>query len=195
MAAVRALNPSTDFFHPPEGQGLKSAGDIRQIIRRMVVKEKLPSGEDSSAESMASPESSDGGPKMRVIKAPASADKSFSGWSEVNQTWEGRVVENSPELREFVAVISDRTCRSNPDEEVVIGYESVIKSDIDLIAEGAVFFWNIGKYRKCSEGKGKVGPAVNKYELRFRRLPPISKETVEEIKQLSKGLYKIIHGH
>ncbi len=195
MATALALKFSTNFFNSLEDRELRSAGDLRQVVQRLTVKEKLPSGEDSSAESLASPESSDEGPKMRIIKAPASAEKSFSGWSEVSQTWEGRVVENSPELREFVAVISDRTCRSNPDEEVVIGYESVIKSDIDLIAEGAVFFWNIGKYRKYSDDKGKVGPAVNKYELRFRRLPPISKETIEEIKLLSKGLSRIIHGH
>lgn len=132
---------------------------------------------------------------MRVVRAPESAIKKASVWSEINQTWEGRVIENSPDLREFVAVISDRTCRSNPDEEVVIGYESVIESDLDLISEGAVFFWNVGKYRKFSEKNGKVGPAVNKYELRFRRLPPISSDTIEHIKTLSKGLSKIIHGH
>ncbi|NVZ38777.1 hypothetical protein HX786_11875 [Pseudomonas sp. 21615526] len=132
---------------------------------------------------------------MRVIRAPESAIKKTSVWSEINQTWEGRVIENSPGSREFVAIISDRTCKSNPDEEVVIGYESVIESDLDLISEGAVFFWNIGKYRKYSEKSGKVGPAVNKYELRFRRLPPVSAETIEHIKTLSKGLSKIIHGH
>jgi hypothetical protein len=133
--------------------------------------------------------------EMRAIRAPESVDNRASVWSEINQTWEGRVVENSPGSREFVAIISDRTCRSNPDEEVVIGYESVIESDLNLISEGAVFFWNIGKYRRFSEKNGKIGPAVNKYELRFRRLPPISPETIEEIKHLSKGLSKIIHGH
>lgn len=132
---------------------------------------------------------------MRAVKAPESASKKASVWSEINQTWEGRVIENSPGSREFIAIISDKTCTSNPDEEVVIGYESVIESDLDLISEGAVFFWNVGKYRKFSEKSGKVGPAVNKYELRFRRLPPISAETIEHIKTLSKGLSKIIHGH
>ena len=132
---------------------------------------------------------------MRVVKTPISHNIGFSGWAEITQTWEGRVVLNSPEAREFVAVISDKTCRSNPDEEVVIGYESVIGSDIDLISEGAVFFWSVGKYRKYSEVTGKVGPAVNKYELRFRRLPPIPRETIEEIRKLSKGLSSQIHGH
>ncbi|MFG0394737.1 hypothetical protein ACF8LH_13135 [Pseudomonas sp. zbq_4] len=130
-----------------------------------------------------------------MVKAPTSAVRNTSGWAEIKQSWEGRVVENHPDTREFVAVISDRTCRANPDEEVVIGYESVIESDVRLISEGAVFFWNIGTYRKLSPASGKIGPATNKYELRFRRLPPLSRDTIEEIKQLSKGLSNIIHGH
>ncbi|MNJ59633.1 hypothetical protein D3C77_553290 [compost metagenome] len=77
----------------------------------------------------------------------------------------------------------------------MIGYESVLQSDVELISEGAVFFWNVGTYRQLTKASGKVGPAVNKWELRFRRLPPISQETLEEIKQYSKGLSKLIHGH
>lgn len=133
--------------------------------------------------------------EMKIVKAPAIVEKKASVWSEISQTWEGRVIENIPDSKEFVAIISDRTCRTNPDEEVVIGYESVLESDIELISEGAVFFWNVGKFRKYSERTGKIGPAKNKYEIRFRRLPPISLEKMREIKELSIGLSKIIHGH
>jgi hypothetical protein len=195
MSVARVLDLNTAFYDSFDDRELKSAGVLRRNTQRLTLEKELPFIDDSSAGHISLPGSSGGGREMRVIKAPAEMDRGFSGWSEINQTFEGRVVENSPELREFIAVISDRTCRSNPDEEVVIGYESVISSDIDLIAEGAVFFWTIGKYRKYSEGKGKIGPAVNKYELRFRRLPPISEEAIAKIKQLSKGLSYIIHGN
>ncbi|MGR3992482.1 hypothetical protein [Pseudomonas sp. 1121_17] len=139
--------------------------------------------------------SSQEGGDIGMVKAPASVERNFSGWSEIKQAWEGRVVEHYPDDREFVAIISDRTNKSNPDEEVVIGYESVLESDVGLISEGAIFFWNVGTYRKLAKVSGKIGPAMNKWELRFRRLPPISQEVLEEIKEYSKGLSKLIHGN
>ena len=183
-----ALDKSSDYLVSSRSSGGVSREQNFDIIRTSHYG-------DSSVDQVPVAASADEVGDMRVVRVPESAGNRTSVWSEINQTWEGRVVENSPESREFVAIISDRTCRSNPDEEVVIGYESIIESDLDLISEGAVFFWNIGKYRKYSEKNGKIGPAVNKYELRFRRLPPISVRTIEEIKQLSKGLSKIIHGH
>jgi hypothetical protein len=194
MALARLLSfdtapdESTEYFASLRGSAAVSKNQELNIVKPL-------RHNNSSADQAPFAASASEVRDMRVIRTPESVEKRASVWSEINQTWEGRVVENSPESREFVAIISDRTCRSNPDEEVVIGYESVIESDIDLISEGAVFFWNIGKYRKYSEKTGKIGPAVNKYELRFRRLPPISAETFEEIKHLSKGLSRIIHGH
>lgn len=192
MAVARLLNLETASTLSA-GVEHFSVADSQQVVHELMLAKPRPTN-DSSAEQVLSPDSSEGR-DMRVIEMPASRDIGFSGWAEITQTWEGRVVLNSPGSREFVAVISDKTCRSNPDEEVVIGYESVIDSDLDLISEGAVFFWSVGKYRKCSGVTGKVGPAVNKYELRFRRLPPMPRETIEEIKKLSKGLSNQIHGH
>ncbi|WP_256831747.1 hypothetical protein [Pseudomonas sp. Pse1] len=183
-----ALDESVESF-----ASLRSSEGVSRRQEFNIVK-RSRSGYSSADQAPVAASASEVG-EMRAVRAPESVVKKASVWSEIYQTWEGRVVENSPEQREFVAIISDRTCRSNPDEEVVIGYESVINSDLGLITEGAVFFWNVGKYRKYSEKNGKIGPAVNKYELRFRRLPPISAETIEEIKHLSKGLSKIIHGH
>lgn len=193
VASVTRMDTTVNVS-PERNKSPVSRPDARQKVHSLEVVQ--PTADDtSSSESANLPASSSNGGDMRIVKSPESVGGSFSGWSEINQAWEGRVVENNPGEREFVAVISDRTDPSNPDEEVVIGYESVINSDIELIAEGAVFFWSIGKYRNFLTASGKVGPAVNKYELRFRRLPPISKETIEEIKVLSKGLYNRIHGH
>ena len=198
MAIAEMLSFATAIDQPESGWAIPKAGNAgrHRVQEFNIVNMVRPrSKENSSAAQVSIPESSGDGGDMRMVRVPESFEKKVSIWSEINQTWEGRVIENSPENREFVAIISDRTCRENPEEEVVIGYESIIESDIGLISEGAVFFWNVGKYRKFSEVSGKIGPAVNRYELRFRRLPPISKETIEEIKNLSKGLSKIIHGH
>lgn len=133
--------------------------------------------------------------KLAVVKAPSSVERNISGWVSISQSWEGRVVANHPSDKEFVAIISDKTHPENPDEEVVIGYESVLPSDVDLIAEGAVFFWNVGAYRQRVDASGKIGPSKNKYELRFRRLPPLSPDRLREIQDLSKRLSSLIHGN
>lgn len=115
-------------------------------------------------------------------------------WESIAQSWEGRVVYNDPNESEFVAVIRDLTAKDNPDEEVVIGYESVLESDRALISEGSVFFWNVGRQRKISSD-GRGGPSVNKFEIRFRRLPPLGVHRVQEIRRLSKDLAEELHGN
>jgi hypothetical protein len=131
--------------------------------------------------------------KVHVVR-PEYSDKKASEWESIVQTWEGRVIHDDPAAQEFIAIIRDLTCRSNPDEEVVIGYESVLPSDLPLISGGAVFFWNIGRYRKYSVS-GKIGPSKHKYEIRFRRLPPMSAERLAEISKQSKELSERLHGN
>ncbi len=131
--------------------------------------------------------------KVKVVR-PEYGNKKLSEWEKISQSWEGRVIFDDRKAREFVAVIRDLTCKENPDEEVVIGYESVLHSDIDLISDGAVFFWNIGTCRKIL-ASGKIGPSKNKYEIRFRRLPPMSAEKLAEIRKQSKELSERLHGN
>lgn len=130
-------------------------------------------------------------PNVHLVKENILPNNRAAVWEKVIQTWEGRVVCNIPGEQEFVAVISDVTRKSNPDEEVVIGYDSVMPSDIALITEGAVFFWNIGRYRTISNQR--LNPSKNHFEIRFRRLPPISEEKLREIKaeaqRLTNNLY------
>ncbi|HEJ1056644.1 TPA: hypothetical protein SLP05_004257 [Pseudomonas putida] len=130
---------------------------------------------------------------VKVVR-PESTENRISAWENISQSWEGRVIYNDPDAREFVAVIRDLTCRSNPDEEVVIGHESVLHSDLELISDGAVFFWNIGSSRKIL-ASGKLGPSKHKYEIRFRRLPPMSAERLAEIRKQSKELSERLHGN
>lgn len=115
-------------------------------------------------------------------------------WECIAQSWEGRVIYNDPSESEFVAIIRDLTAKENPDEEVVIGYESVLESDRELISEGSIFFWNVGRQRKVSSD-GKSGPSINKFEIRFRRLPPLGVHRVQEIRRVSKDLAEELHGN
>jgi len=126
---------------------------------------------------------------------PKYVDKRPSTWERIIQSWEGRVIHNKPDMKEFVAIISDRTNKSNPDEEVVIGYESILTSDRELISEGAVFFWNFGRYRLYSESSGTLRESRKRFEIRFRRLPSISAEKAKEILEESKRIALKIHGH
>lgn len=129
-----------------------------------------------------------------VVRRPRYEQKRPAVWESILQSWEGRVIYNSPAAREFTAIISDRTNKNNPEEEVVIGYDHVLPSDVDLIVDGAVFFWNIGRYRKYLKG-GKIGPSVNKFEIRFRRLPSLRQDQTDEILEISKRISIKIHGY
>lgn len=133
--------------------------------------------------------------QSHVSKPPIYEEKKASLWEKILQSWEGRVIYNSPEKHEFTAIISDRTVRANPDEEVVIDYDKVLASDRELISEGAVFFWNFGRYRTFSKKTGKIEPSHKKFEIRFRRLPSMSARQAEDILEISKRIASKIHGY
>lgn len=182
-------NTSVDVV-PSFGQSSRGERFDIDLVKRLASDGSVVSSDDNSVfDGFQSPD------KLGVVKAPSSVERNVSGWVSISQSWEGRVIANNPPEKEFVAVISDKTHSENPDEEVVIGYESVLPSDIELIAEGAVFFWNVGAYRQRVDSSGKIGPSKNKYELRFRRLPPLSPDRLREIQDLSKRLSSLIHGN
>lgn len=131
--------------------------------------------------------------RLRVVKPVEYEVKNFSKWEAILQSWEGRVVCDIPEKKEFVAIISDRTTPTNPDEEVVIGYESVLASDRKIIAEGAVFFLNVGRFREVVNAK--LGPSKKKFEIRFRRLPGLSQKRAAEIRSESQKVADKLHGN
>ena len=126
--------------------------------------------------------------KMRphFFKSPTASTTKSNQWHRIAQSWFGRVIEVDRENKEFTAIISDRTNKSNPDEIVTIGFESIKSSDEDLVSSGAIFHWVIGQYRRLNATTGKLGPAVNHYEIRFRRLPAITPERLADIKATSK---------
>jgi hypothetical protein len=193
-----AVAENLDFYgtadaFPVDSKDSKVSYETRLGPKVVAGAEALSSKLSTPVDLVGAVESSSEIGKVHVVR-PEYNDKKASKWESIVQTWEGRVIYDDPVAQEFVAIIKDLTCKSNPDEEVVIGYESVLQSDLPLISGGAVFFWNIGRYRKYSFS-GKIGPSKHKYEIRFRRLPPMSAERLAEIRKQSKELSERLHGN
>ena len=89
------------------------------------------------------------------------------------QRWTGRVVKVLD--ARFIAVVSDVTTSSNPDEEVEFDIEDVPVSDRGLVAEGAIFYWSM-VYRDS-----KAGQREKSESIRFARQPKLTKKDMQEI--------------
>lgn len=86
---------------------------------------------------------------------------------QTSQLWEGTIGE--VRQGEFVALLSDRTNRSNPDEQAVFDYREISTEDHKLVRPGSTFYWIIG--REITVG----GQLKNVSFLQFRRLPAWTK--------------------
>lgn len=129
---------------------------------------------------------------FKVVKTEERSDARAAVWESIVQSWEGRVLDVDPAANLFTALIVDRTTKNNPDELVEIDLEYVKESDRGLVCSGAIFYWNIGRFRKYLQGR--VGPSVNHFEIRFRRLPPLSPEVLEGIRRTSARMASRFHG-
>jgi hypothetical protein len=129
---------------------------------------------------------------FKVVKNEERLDTKVSSWEAILQSWEGRVVHEPSEDGIFTAIITDRTNRNNPDEIVEIDLQHVKESDRSLVRSGAIFYWNMGRFRTYKDGR--IGPSVNHFEIRFRRLPPLSPEVLEGIRRTSARMASRLHG-
>jgi hypothetical protein len=89
------------------------------------------------------------------------------------QRWTGRVEKVMKDR--FVAIVSDVTTPSNPDEEVELDIEDVPSSDRALVTKGAVFYWAV-VYRDS-----KAGQRWKSESIRFARHPKLSQQDVQDI--------------
>lgn len=80
------------------------------------------------------------------------------------QQWEGRVVNINEQKKQFTAIISDRTNKEYPDEEVDLSIDEIPPHDVNLLKKGAVFYWSIG----FADYPGRPRERVSR--IRFRRL-------------------------
>ena len=95
-----------------------------------------------------------------------------AGRFTVLQSWEG-VVESVSDA-EFSAILTDRTNRDNPEEEVVIEIEEISADDRKLVKPGAVFYWSICYKDAPGEPRRRVS------QIRFRRLPLWSQRDIDQ---------------
>lgn len=109
-------------------------------------------------------------------------------WLSIAQSWEGRIVSVDLQQNEFTAILTDRTDRTNPDEEVVMDLDAIRKGDKALVEEGAVFYWNIGQMRV-----NRGGTVKNSSDIRMRRLPGLSKAQLNKAKAFGKRVAARLH--
>ena len=101
------------------------------------------------------------------------ANKSVS--SEILQKWEGIVLDVHEDS--FTARLYDQVNKNV--EEAEFELEELREEERKLVRSGASFYWTIG-YRDDCSGRH------NESFIYFRRLLPLSKEELDEIKQRAK---------
>lgn len=87
------------------------------------------------------------------------------------ESWVGRVSEVLEDG--FVARLSSSNI--DGEEEAEFDLEEVSNSDLDLVVEGAVFYWNVG-YRT-----DRGGTKARQSLITFRRLPAYTDTSLEEV--------------
>lgn len=120
---------------------------------------------------------------IRAVNTQSDKQRETSrfAWRDTIQSWVGYITEVNSIKSEFTAIIKDQTNNDNPDEEVVIGIESLMPGDRKLVEVGAVFYWNIGKQQI-----NKSGTVKNASDLRMRRLPNLNKAQFKKAEQFAQ---------
>ncbi len=110
-------------------------------------------------------------PLNRPVRSPRLAQPSYR--FELLQQWE--CVVRSIDDDEFTAMLYDLTDPTQAAEEATFLLRDVPDDDVALVEEGAVFYWSIG-YRT-----NRAGEKIRIAQVRFRRLPPLSKSELREV--------------
>lgn len=95
-------------------------------------------------------------------------------WAAPIQTFEGRVI-NVVKDQYMDVILMDKT-GGMPDHEASIELQWVSDQDKDLVKRGAIFYLSLYKQRSQS------GSIRNSEEIRFRRLPSWSQNSIDKIK-------------
>jgi len=119
-------------------------------------------------------------PIVRLKTDPSVGDQFVS-----LQKWEGVVIEIKDET--FLARLKDLTNEKNPEEEAEFPLEELSPEDRELVAPGAIFYWNIG-YLDTRSGQRRRESII-----RFRRLPAWSKREIENSKHEASRICDFIN--
>jgi hypothetical protein len=78
---------------------------------------------------------------------------------------------------------------SAPDQEAEFYFEDVSPNDKELVAIGALFYWNIGYMTLVG------GQRLGCHTLAFKRLPVWTKTEIKAAKQRAKSLFEWVNAH
>ena len=158
-------------------EDLRRAGRLR--TNRWHATEHAANDADGSSAGFVRPVSGDD----FIIDTPEEKNPDISAFV-LEQYFDGSVLSVNLEGDCFEARIVDRSA-SNPDEEAEFLFDEISQDDRPLIVPGALFTWHIGLQRRR-------GTSMRVSDIRFRRLPPLSKEDLDSARtkgsQLSERL-------
>ncbi|MBN1379821.1 MAG: hypothetical protein JXA04_11370 [Gammaproteobacteria bacterium] len=92
---------------------------------------------------------------------------------DIKQKFSGVVIDIDRENEEIIARISDITNPNNPEEQVTLGFDEILESDLSQLAKGDSFVWYIGYIQ------GMMVSRQNFSKIRFRRLPKWSQQEID----------------
>lgn len=98
------------------------------------------------------------------------------------KSWEGVVTKILDQEIKSILYSDD----SEPPVEATIPLSEVSEDDLELVEEGAIFYWNIG-YEVTRFGQRKRNSTI-----RFRRLPAWTPRELEQAKKSARGLLKYL---
>ncbi len=98
------------------------------------------------------------------------------------QEWEGVVLQVSAET--FVARVVDQT-GDHPEEEIELPKDDLSPFEIDLLEEGAVFYWTIGYRQRLPRGQRE---RISR--IRLRRLPAWSRAELAAARSRAEALQR-----
>ena len=117
------------------------------------------------------------------ILDPPRQDPPLIARFDLEQEFEGSVIAIDPDAEMFTARLVD-VSGSGPDEEAEFSLRE-ITDDRYLVVPGAIFSWIIGlQWRKRQ--------SVRVSEIRFRRLPPFSRETIARAEARAHELAELL---
>ena len=87
------------------------------------------------------------------------------------------------------SVISDKTNTAFPDEQITLSVEEVSRNDLQLLKEGAVFYWSIG----YADYPGR--PRTRESRIRFRRLPKWTRRELKKAREIGAELAEIFSSY
>jgi hypothetical protein len=148
---------------------------LGEAENRTTTKPDVPMSQDVSEYRVAT------GRFLTYLPKPQKTDDRF----RLLQKFEGTVLEITD--TGFWARIVNKTDPHAVEEEAEFPFEEVPEQDRPLISEGAVFYWSIGAEQKA------FGQVIRSSVIRFRRLPRITNQDLQDAKLRSSFLRRLLN--